>query len=57
MRALLAALETLPLMKQFIELLSPLRIQGDHNIPVIVEPFPALHSELLLFHRVFNCLV
>ncbi len=42
MRALLAALETLPLAEQHIELLPPLRIQGRCSVPMLIEPLTAL---------------
>ncbi len=54
MGTVVAALESLPFIEQLVELLSPLRIQGDHDCSSIVLPFSALHSELLLFHGVFD---
>src|SRR6266851_1646354 len=54
MRAFFAALESLPFIEQLVELLSPLRIQGDHECSSVVPPFSALHSELLLFHGIFD---
>ncbi len=57
MWASFAALESLSFAEQGVEFMPPLLTQGDHDIPAIVLPFPALYCELSALHGVFDCLI